>query len=207
MRLVIAIAVILVVLMLPVFPQDQIVYVSGQTTTTELYQSTSFVTSLQAYSTMSQQAIPVYTGTIQYVQNQYYNYYTPYYSACVRGYYGIIRCGGYYTWPNYNIYTTTVTITPSNNVVNVQSTVQPNGYLSTLTLTMANGSTMTYTNVFNNNLSQTGTSTVQVMVTQTSTVTQTNMVPATTVMSVPCDNCIPQHVTRHVSILQMLLGL
>ena len=206
-RLVIAIAVILVILMLPVFPQDQIVYVSGQTMTTELYQSTSFQTSLQAYSTMSQQSIPVYTGTIQYVQNQYYNYYTPYYSACVRGYYGIVRCGGYYTWPNYNLYTTTVTISPSNNVVNVQATQQPNAYLSTVTLTKADGSTTTYTNVFNNNLSQTGTSTVQVMVTQTSTVTQSTMVPATTAVNVPCDSCVPQHVTRHVSLLQLLLGL
>lgn len=204
-RLVIAIVIILVVLMLPVFPRDEIVYVSGQTMTTEIYQSTSFQTSLQAYSTMSQQTIQVYTGTLQYVQSQYYNYYAPYYTSCVRGYYGIIRCGGYYTWPNYNLYTTTITISPSNNVVSVQAT--QNGYLSTVTLTMANGSTTTYTNVFNNNLSQTGTSTVQVAVTQTSTVTQTTMVPATTAMSVPCDSCVPQHVTRHVSLLQLLLGL
>ena len=206
-RLVILMVVILVVLMLPIIPRDEIVYVSGQTMTTELYQSTSFQTSLQAYTTMSQQSVQVYVGTIQYVQSQYYNYYSPYYATCVRGFYGIVRCGGYYSWPNLNLYTTTVTISPSNNVVKVQGTMQPNGYLSTVVLTLANGSTTTYTNVFNNNLSQTGTSTVQVTVTQTSTVTQTTMVPATTAMNVPCDSCVPQHVTRYESLLQLLLGL
>jgi len=206
-RVAIAIVIVLLVLMLPVFPRDEVVYVSGQTMTTEIYQSTSFQTSTQTYSTTRPQSIQVYTGTLQYVQSQYYNYYTPYFSACVRGYYGFIRCGGYYTWPNYNLYTTTVTITPSNNVVRVQDTRQTNGYLSTVVLTMANGSTATYSNIFNDNLAQTGTSTVQVMVTQSTTVTQTTMVPATTAMSVPCDNCVPQHVTRHVSLLELLLGL
>jgi len=206
-RVVIAIAVILLVLLAPVFPRDKIVYVSGQTMTTELYQSTSFQTSLQAYSTMGQQNIPVYTGTLSYVPTQYYNYYSPYYSGCIRGPYGYIRCGGYYSWPNYNMYTTTVTINPSDNVVSVQGTQQSNGYLSTVVLTKADGSTVTYTDVFNNNLSQTGTSTVQVAMTQTSTVTQTMMVPATTAMNVSCNNCIPQHVTEYVSLLQLLLGL
>jgi len=206
-RVAIAVAVILIVLMLPVIPRDEIVYVSGQTMTTEIYQSTSFQTSLQAYSTVSQQSISVYVGTLQYVQARYYSYYAPYYAACIRGYYGFVRCGGYYSWPNYNVYTTTITISPNQNVVNVQSSVQPSGYLSTVTLTMANGGTQTYTNVFNSNLSQTGTSTAQVTVTATSTVTQTTTVPATTAMSVACNNCVPQHVTRYVSLLQLLLGL
>jgi hypothetical protein len=211
-RVIIAIGVILLVLLVllvPVFPRDKIVYVSGQTMTTELYQSTSFQTSLQAYSTMSQQNVQVYTGTLLYVQNQYYSYYAQnqYYTGCFRGPYGYIRCGGYNGWPNYNTYTSTVTINPSDNVVKVQDTQQPNGYLSTVILTKADGSTVTYSNVFNDNLSQTGTSTVQVAVTQTSTVTQTMMVPATTAMNVPCDNCIPQHVTEYVSLLQLLLGL
>lgn len=205
-RLVIAIGIIVLVLLVPVFPRDKIVYVSGQTMTTELYQSTSYQTSLQGYSTMGQQNVQVYTGTLLYVQNQYYNYYSPYYSGCVRGYYGYIRCGGYYGWPNYNMYTTTVTVNPSDNVVKVQDTQQPNGYLSTVVLTKADGSTVTYSNVFNDNLSQSGSSTVQVAVTATSTVTQTMMVPATTVTSVACDNCIPQHVTEYVSLLQLLLG-
>jgi len=206
-RVVIAIAVIVLVLLVPVFPRDKIIYVSGQTMTTELYQSTSYQTSLQAYQTVNLQNIQVYTGTLLYVQNQYYNYYSPYYSACFRGPYGYIRCGGYYSWPNYNLYTTTVTVNPSDNVVSVQASQQPNGYLSTVTLTKADGSTVTYTNVFSNNLSQSGTSTVQAAVTQTSTVTQTVMVPATTAMNVSCDNCIPQHVTEYVSLLQLLLGL
>ncbi|HXX72411.1 MAG TPA: zinc ribbon domain-containing protein [Candidatus Acidoferrales bacterium] len=206
-RAVIAILAILVVLTVPVIPHDEIIYVSGQTTTTQIYQSTTYQTSLQPYSTVSLQSVPVYVGTIQYVQSQYYSYYSPYYATCVRGYYGIVRCGGYYSWPNLNVYTTTVTVSASQNVVNVLATTQPNGYLSTVTLTMANGLTMTYTNVFNSNLSQTGTSTAQVTITATSTVTQTTMVPATTVVSVPCNNCVPQHVTRYVSILQLLFGL
>ena len=205
-RLAIGILVVLVILMLPIFPRTETVYVSGTTMTTEIYQSTSFQTSLQAYSTVSQQSIQVYTGTLQYVQSQYYSYYAPYYAACIRGYYGIVRCG-YGGWPNLSLYTTTVTISPSQNVVSVQGTQQSNGYLSTVILTMANGNTMTYPNVFNSNLSQTGTSTAQVTVTATSTVTGTTMVPATTVMSVPCNNCVPQNVTRHVSILQILFGL
>ncbi len=121
-RVIIAIGVIILVLLVPVFPRDKIVYVSGQTMTTELYQSTSYQTSLQAYSTMSQQNVQVYTGTLLYVQNQYYSYYAPYYSTgCFRGPYGYIRCG-YSGWPNYNMYTTTVTINPSDNVVKVQDT-------------------------------------------------------------------------------------
>jgi zinc-ribbon domain len=208
-RVAVVIVVILLILMLPVFPRDKIVYVSGQTMTTELYQSTSFQTSLQAYTTTSQTSISVYTGTLLYVQNQYYNYYyaAGYFTGCYRGPYGYVHCGGYYNWPSYNLYTTTVTINPSDRVVSVQDTRQANGYLSTVTLTKADGSTTTYTNVFNDNLAQTGTSTVQVVVTQTSTVTQTTMVPATTAVNVPCDNCIPQHVTEHVSILQLLLGI
>jgi len=206
-RVIIAIGVILLVLLVPVFPRDKIIYVSGQTMTTEIYQSTSLQTSLQAYSTMTQKSVQVYTGTLLYVQSQYYNYYQPYYSGCIRGPYGYIRCGGYGGWPNYNAYTTTITVNPSDNVVTVQDTQQANGYLSTVTLTKADGSTVTYSNVFNDNLSQTGTSTVQAIVTQTSTVTQTSMVPATTVTNVACDNCIPQHVTEHVSLLQLLLGL
>ena len=206
-RLAIGILVILVILMLPIFPRTETVYVSGTTMTTEIYQSTSFQTSLQAYSTVSQQSIQVYTGTLQYVQAQYSNYYAPYYASCVRGFYGIVRCG-YGGWPNLSLYTTTVTISPSQNVVNIQSTPGPNGYLSTVVLTMANGGgTMTYNNVFNSNLAQTGTSTAQVTVTATSTVTGTTVVPATTVMSGPCNSCVPQNVTRHVSILQLLLGL
>lgn len=206
-RVLIAIGIILLVLLVPVFPRDKIVYVSGQTTTTQLYQSTSFQTSLQAYSTMSQQSVQVYAGTLVYVQNQYYNYYTPYFSGCIRTYYGYIRCGSYYSWPNYNLYTTTVTVNPNDNVVNVQDTQQSNGYLSTVTLTKADGSTVIYSNVLNDNLSQAGTSNVQVVVTQTSTVTQTTMVPATTVTSVACNNCVPQHVTEHVSLLQLLLRI
>jgi len=204
-RVLIGIGVILLILVVPVFPREKVIYVSGQTATTVSYQSTSYQTSLQAYPTMSQQNLQVYVGTVLYVSSQYYSYYASYYSTCYRGYYGFIRCG-YYNWPNYNSYTTTVTVNPSDNVIKVQDTQQSNGYLSTLTLTKADGSVVTYSNVFNDNLAQTGTSTLQTIVTQTSTVTQATIVPTSSVTSVACDNCVPQNVTEHVSLLQLLLG-
>ena len=75
-----------------------------------------------------------------------------------------------------------------------------------VTVTKADGSTVSYSNVFNDNLAQTGTSTYQAVVTQTSTVTQSALVAASSITSVACQNCIPQNVTEHVSLLQLLLG-
>jgi len=206
-RVLIAIGVIILILIVPVFPREKTIYVAGQTATTVSYQSTSFQTSFQAYPTTSQQSIQVYVGTLMYVPSTYYGMYGSYYSGCYRGVYGYIRCGGYYGWPNYNYYTTTITINPSDNVVKVQDTQQLNGYLSQVVLTKADGSTVTYMNVFNDNLAQTGTSTYQTLVTQTSTVTQSALVATSSVTSVACDNCIPQQVTEHVSLLQLLLGI
>jgi len=205
-RVLIVIGVIILILIVPVFPRDTIIYVAGQTATTVSYQFTSYQTSYQAYPTTTLQSVQVYVGTLMYVPSAYYGYYGSYYSGCYRGPYGYIRCGGYYSWPNYNYYTNTVTISPSSNVVNVQDTRQPNGYLSTVVLTKADNSTVTYTNVFNDNLTPTGTSTIQSIVTQTSTVTQSALVATSSVTNVACENCIPQHVTEHVSLLQLLLG-
>ena len=205
-RVLIAIGVILLILIIPVFPREKTIYVAGQTATTVSYQSTSYQTSLQAYPTTNMQTIQVYVGTLMYVPSNYYGMYGSYYSGCYRGVYGFIRCGGYYGWPNYNYYTTTVTVNPSDNVVKVQDTQQANGYLSSVVLTKADGTTVTYSNVFNDNLAQTGTSTYQMVVTQTSTVTWSALVAASSVTNVACENCIPQTVTEHVSLLQLLLG-
>jgi len=205
-RVLIAIGVIILILIIPVFPREKTIYVAGQTATTVSYQSTSYQTSLQAYPTMGVQSIQVYVGTLMYVPSAYYGYYGGYYNSCYRGIYGYIRCGGYYGWPNYNYYTTTVTVNPSDNVVKVQDTQQPNGYLSRVVLTKADGTIVTYSNVFNDNLAQTGTSTYQTIVTQTSTVTQSALVAASSITSVACQSCIPQNVTEHVSLIQLLLG-
>jgi len=141
----------------------------------------------------------VYVGTLLYVSNQYYSYYQPYYAGCVRGYYGVIRCG-YTSWPYWGTYTTSVTVNPSDNVVSMQNTQEVGGYLLTVTLTRYDGTGATYTHVIDNSLTQTGTSTVQASVTQTNTVTQT----LSTVVNVPCDKCIPQHVTEYVNVIQYL---
>ena len=204
-RVLIAIGIIVLILIVPVFPRQKTIYVAGQTATTVSYQSTSYQTSLQAYPTTSMQPIQVYVGTLLYVPTNYYGYYGQYYNGCYRGYFGYIHCG-YSGWPNYNSYTTTVTVNPSDNVVNVQDTQQSYGYLSTVVLTKADGSTVTYSNVFNDNLAKTGTSTYQTIVTQTSTVTQSALVMTSSVTNVACDNCIPQNVTEHVSLLQLLFG-
>ena len=194
-RFLFAIAVIILILVVPVIPRDKIVYVSGQTTPIQTFQSTS----LQTVQTTTQNSVQVYVGTILYVSAQYY-YYQPYYSGCVRGYYGVIRCG-YTSWPNWSAYTTSITVNPSDNIVSIQDTQEAGGYLSTVTLTRYDGSVVTYAHVVNDSLTQTGTAMVQASGTQTSTVTQT----LSTVMNVPCDKCIPQHVTEYVSLVQLLL--
>lgn len=194
-RILFGIAIIVLILVLPVIPRDKIVYVSGQTATTQTYQSTS----MQTLQITTQKSIQVYVGSILYVSDQYYSYYQPYYAGCVRGFYGVIRCG-YASWPNVSIYTTTVTINPNDNVVNMQDTQEGAGYLSTVTLTRSDGTTVTYTHVVNNSLAQTATSNVQGTGTQTTSITQT----LSTVVNVPCDKCIPQHVTEYVSIMQLL---
>jgi cell division protein FtsL len=194
-RLLIAIGVIILILVVPVIPRDKVIYVSGQTTTNQTYQSTS----LQTIMTTTQTSIQVYVGTLLYVSNQYYSFYTPYYSGCVRGYYGIIRCG-YTSWPYWNTYTTAVTVNPSDNFVSMQNTQEVGGPLSTVTLTRYDGTSAIYTHVIDNSLTQSGTSTVQASATQTNTITQT----LSTVVNVPCSNCIPQHVTEYVNIIQYL---
>ena len=104
---------------------------------------------------------------------------------------------------NYNSYATTVTINPSDNVVQVQQTQESDGLLS-LTLTHFDGSSVTYNHVTQQNLTQSGTSTIQITSVATDTVTNTAVAPVTN--PIQCQNCILQHVTEHVSLLQLLLG-
>ena len=155
---------------------------------------------MQTLQVTTQTSIQVYVGTLLYVSNQYYAFYQPYYGGCVRGYYGVIRCG-YSSWPNWSVYTTSITVNPSDNFVNMQDTQEAAGYISTVTLTRSDGSSVTYTHVVNNALTLSGTSNVQATATQTNSITQT----LSTVVNVPCNQCIPQHVTEYVSIIQLLL--
>lgn len=115
----------------------------------------------------------------------YYNNYSPYYSNY-----------------NYN-YATTVTVNPSDNVVRVQQTQESNG-LMTLTLTHFDGTSNTYRHVIRQSLAQSATSTIPLTNIVTNTITNSAVTPVTS--AVQCQNCILQHVTDHVSLIQLLLG-
>jgi hypothetical protein len=195
---ILGIVILIVILVVPVFPVQKTIMVAGTTATTVTYQTTSY----QTVPTVTQQSISVYQGTIQYVTQTYYNYYYSWYSGCYVGFYGILRCG-YNYWPYYNTpgYTTSVTISPSQNIVSVTSTQGSYG-LSTVTITALNGGSTTYTNVVSNSLTQTGTSTTQATTTIVNTITQTT----SSVTNVACQNCVPQQITEHVSLLQLLTG-
>lgn len=201
-RLLLVIALVFIVLVVPVFPRDRIVYVDGQTQT--VTQSTSYATSFQTYTTQSDISIKVYKGSLKTVSDTYYYYYQQYYQNCYVDSYGNVYC--YYNqWPNYNQYgyTNSITIDPSDNVVKLDQT-QESGGLWTITLTHYDGTADTYRHVFSTDMTKTATSTVQGTVTMTNTITNTIVNPVTS--NAPCQQCIPQHVTDHVSILQMLLG-
>lgn len=204
-RFVIA-ALIFLVLILPVFPVDKVIYVDGQTTTTQVNQSTSYATSFQTYTTNTQQSIQVYKGNLAWVSSdQYYNYYQQYYPQCYYDQYGNYYC--YYTyWPNYQQYTGSATIDPSDAVVKMETTNEAGG-LITVTLTHYDGTQDVYRHVVSDDLAKSGLTTVTVTTTLTNTVTNSIVNPFTTTSSVPCQSCIAQHVTEHVSILQLLLGL
>ena len=205
---------ILLILIIPVFPRDRVVYVDGVTQT--LVQSTSYNTMTQTYANPTPTQMSLYQGTFQYIPDQYYYYYFNYppYYVCY-GYYSPYACPypPYYypyNWyyPNsYNYgfhFANTITIQPSDNVVQVQQSQESNGF-STLVLTHYDGTSFTYRHVFQQNLTQSG-STVAGTSTVTATRVVTNWVvnPATT--TVQCQRCIPQHVTEHVSLLQLIFN-
>ena len=201
---VVAIIVVLI-LVLPVFPRDTIVYVDGttQTVTNQIQYSTSF----QVYTTTTSSQVSVYTGSYQYFSSTYYSYYYNYYymmggNACYWYHHQIVCNYSYWPWytPSYG---TTVTVTPGQQVVSVTRTQQSTG-LETLTLTYFNGQSTTVQNVYNDNLTPSASATVQGSAVVTNTVTNTITTPVT--QTIPCHQCIPEHVTEHVSILQLLLG-
>jgi len=200
--------IVFIILVVPVFPRDTIVYVNGttQSVTNQIQYSTSF----QAYTTTTSSQISVYTGTYQYFSQSYYNQFYYYGGSnwwggnyCYWYKSSYIVCN-YNYWPWYQpSYGTTVTISPSDNVVSVSRTQQPSG-LETLTLTYYNGQPRNIRNVYSDTLTQSGTSTVQSSAVVTNTITNTITTPVT--ITVPCQQCIPEHVTEHVSILQILFG-
>jgi len=200
---VIVAAIVFLVLVVPVFPRDTIVYVDGttQTVTNQIQLSTAF----QVLTTTTTSQINVYTGSYQYFSSSYSNFYYNSCTYCCYYYWydqQLICNYGYWPWytPSYG---TTVTVTPSQRVVGVTRTQQPTG-LEMLTLTYYNGQSTTVQNVYNDKLSQSGTSTVQSTGITTNTITNTFTIPVT--QTIPCHQCIPEHVTEYVSLLQLLFG-
>jgi hypothetical protein len=204
--LIIVIILLFVILVVPVIPRDKVIYVDGSTQT--MTTSTAYMTSLQTYSTQTQTSIKVYKGNLQYVADQYYDYYYQYgyYNNCYYDpYTGYIYCNNYNYWPNYNSYTYTVTVDPSDNIVKIERTQESNNGLWTLTLTHYDGTADTYRHVFSEDLTQNGVSTVQGIAELTNTLVSTALNPTT--ITVACQNCIPQHVTVYVSLLQLIFGV
>jgi zinc ribbon protein len=194
--------IVFLILVVPVFPRDRILYVDGttQTVTNQIQYSTSF----QVYTTTTSSQVAVYAGSYQYFSNYYYNYYNSYWGGNYCYWYHHQIVCNYNYWPWYGqSYGTTVTVTPGQQVVSVTRTQQSSG-LESLTLTYLNGQSTTVQNVYNDNLTPSGAATVQSTAVVTNTVTNTITTPVT--QTVPCHQCIPQHVTDHVSILQLLLG-
>jgi len=198
----IAIGIVFIIVVVPVFPKETVVYVDGttQTVTNQIQYSTSF----EASTTNASSQISVYTGSYAYLSNYYSNnYYYNYCSYCCYWYDQEPICNyGYWPWyaPSYG---TPVTVTAAQQVVSVTRTPQPGG-LETLTLTYYNGQSARVQNVYKDNLSQSGTATVQTKAIVTSTITDTITAPVT--QTVPCHQCVPEHVTEYVSLLQVLLG-
>ena len=203
------IIVVFLILIVPVFPRDKIVYVDGSTQTVTM--STSYDTSFQTFTTPSEVSIKVYKGTVNYVTDSYYNNYYQYWYGSYNNYcyydsyYGYVCTNYNYNWPNYgqSQYYYKATVDPSDNVVKIQQTQEDNG-LWTLVLTHYDGTSDTYRHVYKMDLTQTGASSVPGSVAVTNTITNSVVNPVT--FSVPCQACIPQHVTERVSLIQLLFG-
>lgn len=194
------VALIVLVLIVPVIPRQRVIYVNGTTQT--VTQSTSYSTSYRSYTTSNQISIKVYKGSLQYVTDQYYQYYQQYYYQCYWDQYGNYDCY-YQYWPNYQSYTYTVTIDPTDEIVKMDQTNESGGLVS-ITLTHYDGTQDIYRHVFSTDMTKSATATVQAVTSVTDTITNSIVSPVTN--TVPCENCIAQTVTDHVSILQILLG-
>ena len=204
MWVVVFVIIVIVILILPVFPRTRIVYVNGTTQT--VTNTTSFSTSLQVITQSTQSQVPVYTGSFQYFSNtNYYNYYgnNNWWNTGCYWLHGHIVCN-YYNWYWYQpSYGQTVTVSASDNVVNVLRTQQ--GSSESLILVYSNGQqSQTYQNVYVDNLAPNGVSTMPGTVVVTNTIVNTIVNPVT--QTVPCNQCVPMTVTDHVSILQLLFG-
>jgi hypothetical protein len=192
---------IVIVLIVPVIPVHKTIYVSG--TTQSVTQSTSFGTTFQTITTTTQSQMQVYTGSISWVSNQYYNYYQQYYgTGCYYDQYGNYYCN-YTYWPYYNQYTGSAKIEASDQVVSVQTTNEASG-LITLTLTHLDGTQDTYKHVVSDDLTKGATITITGTVTSMNTVTNSVVSPVTN--TVPCQSCVAQDTVEYVSILGLLLG-
>jgi len=191
---------VILILVMPIIPVQKTVMIDGATPTTVAYQITNY----QTVNTITQQSISVYVGTIQYINQTYYsNYFSWYNGGCATDYYSGGRCGynGYLPFTTSLGSTTTVYITPPQNIIRVVTTPQSDGLYS-VTVTAINRKTTTYPNVVSNSVSESGTSTIQVTTITVNTITQTT----SSVTNVACQNCIPQQVTEYISILQLLAG-
>jgi hypothetical protein len=73
---ILVVVVLFLILVVPVFPRDKIIYVNGSTDTVTM--STSYNTSVQTYTTQSEVSIKVYKGTLNLVSDSYYNNYYNY---------------------------------------------------------------------------------------------------------------------------------
>jgi hypothetical protein len=196
------VAIIFLVLILPVFPVDKVIYENGQTAITVVTQSTSYLTSTNTYATNSQLQIQVYKGNVVMLLNQSYYMYEPYYFSCHYDYYGY-HCD-YTPWPSYQNYTNSVLIAPSDQIVKMQITNETNGLIN-VTLTHYNGLQVTYRHVISENLAI-GPATITEIVTTTTTNTDQVVNSIATTSTVPC-HCIVRQLTERVSIIQLLLGL
>jgi hypothetical protein len=196
----VAVVLILIILVVPIIPVHRTIYVAGTTTT--VTESTSYATSFQTYTTTTQTQIQVYKGSLETVSDQYYYYYQQYYYNCYYDQYGNYYCD-YTYWPNYQQYTSSVTIDSSDMVVKVETTNEASG-LITLTMTHYDGTQDTYRHVVSEDLTRGGTATVTGTATMTNTITNSVVSPVTN--TVQCQNCVQQDVVDYVSILGLILG-
>jgi hypothetical protein len=198
-------AVIFVILVVPVFPQEKVVMVDGQTTTTQVTEIASFTTVTQSAQSGAANSIQVYVGYVKVVPDTYYGYFTNFYRGCFWRF-RRIYCGWRF-WPNYNDYLNTVTISASDQIVSISESQAPNG-LETVALTSYSGNVRTIQNVIDaSNLSQTGTATVTGTTMVVNTVVNSVFSPTAVAFPVDCKACVAKTVTVRVSILQMIFGL
>jgi hypothetical protein len=182
-------ALIILILVVPVFPREKIVHVSSTTMVTLTQTSYSYITSFQTVSQQQQTEIQVYVGYITQgyeYQGNSYCYWDPFY-GWVCGY--------------YNYQTKQVTIDPTDHVIRYDQTNEGGGSY-TLTLYTYEKQQMVYRGVTGWDLTRSATVTVTGMVTATNTIVNTQTIPYETVHQQDTSHDIV--VTEYVSIIQIL---